>query len=311
MVWGLCVSHYKRNIQCWHKITTVAILMWTSPQKARQRVNEELQSLQNNRWIWSLKLRLHKPSSFALITIHDSGGRSLYKLPLIHCMSTNCWDKRLIKNLKVNGEFMVVLQLYSVCLLWDFFLSFPYLHTNLWCVLFVSVVAGWITQDFWGEDDWCLLPVTCQFLQPGGTYSSCGFCCLPLKTQQYFAIVGQWKWKQSQRNLKTNSEHYGFANFVRLFSMHVLLLPCQDFLSAGSSLMCSRPICVYCLVSWCLSVCLWLTWASPGAHLLVLMLISSTTIKLFSKSSCRKFFTYVCIWTCGWQHFCFLMTCTA
>ncbi|KAL2310022.1 hypothetical protein Nmel_006259 [Mimus melanotis] len=57
-------------------------------------------------------------------------------------------------------------------------------------------------------------------------------------------------WKHSRRNLRTNSEHYGFANFVCLFSMHVLLFPCQDFLSAGSGLlMCSQLIYVYCLVS--------------------------------------------------------------
>lgn len=100
----------------------------------------------------------------------------------------------------------------------------------------------------------------CQFLQPRGTYSSCGFCCLPLKTQQYLAIVGQRMWKQSQRNLRTNSEHYGFASFVCSFSMHVLLLPCQDFLSAGSGLMCNQPKCVYCLVSYvCLSFCVCVT----------------------------------------------------
>lgn len=141
-----------------------------------------------------------------------------------------------------------------------FFLSFLCLHTNLWHVLFVSLVAGWITGGCWREDDWCLLPVTCQFLQPSGnSSSSCGFCCLYLKTQQYFAIVGQWMWKQSQRNLRTNSEHYSFANFVCLFSMHVLLLPCQDFLPARSGLLVSVNMCTLStqLMSVCLSVSDW------------------------------------------------------
>lgn len=168
---------------------------------------------------------------------------------------------------------------------WEFFLSFPYLHTNLWCVLlFVSLVAGWVTHDFW-RDDWCLLPITCQFLQPSGAYSSCGFCCLYLKTQQYFAIVGQQMWKYSLRNFRINSEHYGFANFVYFPCMFYCFPVKSSCQLEVASLHVVKSVCVYCLVSWCLSICVWwLAWASSGAHMLVLMLISSSTIKLFSKS---------------------------
>lgn len=139
-----------------------------------------------------------------------------------------------------------------------FFLSFLCLHTNLWHVLFVSLVAGWITGGCWREDDWCLLPVTCQFLQPSGnSSSSCGFCCLYLKTQQYFAIVGQWMWKQSQRNLRTNSEHYSFANFI-CFPCMFYCFPVKTSCQLEVASLC-QSICAHYLLSWCLFVCLCVT----------------------------------------------------
>lgn len=33
-------------------------------------------------------------------------------------------------------------------------------------------------------------------------HSSCGFCCLHMKTQQYFAIVGGQMWKHNTKKLK-------------------------------------------------------------------------------------------------------------
>ncbi|XP_010143191.1 PREDICTED: small VCP/p97-interacting protein, partial [Buceros rhinoceros silvestris] len=84
-----------------------------------------------------------------------------------------------------NGEFTVCRQHGGG---WGFsFLSAVFVQT---CgVLVLSAVAGGVKRGFGREEDRCLLPVTCQFLQQSGTYSSCGFCCLHTKAQQYFAIV--------------------------------------------------------------------------------------------------------------------------
>lgn len=155
----------------------------------------------------------------------------------------------------MNGEFVVVRQPNGVCLVEDFSFLFLIFVQTCGILLFVSLVAGWVTHDFWREDDWCLLPIICQFLQPSGTYSSCGFCCLYLKTQQYFAIVGQQMWKYSLRNFRTNSEHYGFANFVCfpcMFYCFPVKSSCQLEVASLRVVKCIQ--CVYCLVSWYLSV---------------------------------------------------------
>lgn len=172
--------------------------MWTLPQKARQRVNEELQSLQNNRCIWSLKLRLCKPSPFALITIYDSEGSSLYKLPLIHCMSITCWDK----DWEIKGEWRIYCSSTTLgCLFALGFLPFFSLPLYKPVVWFVCFFSGRLDNTWLLKRRWLMLTAS-NLSVSAAKWHLVIMCCLPLKTQQYFANVGQWMWKQLTKKLK-------------------------------------------------------------------------------------------------------------
>lgn len=106
-------------------------------------------------------------------------GRSLYRRLLRGCSSftgcKGCWNGELTGCRRHGGG-------------WGFsFLSPVFVQTR--GALVLSPVAGGVKRGLGRAEGRCLLPVTCQVLQQSGTYSSCGFCCLHTKAQQYFAIV--------------------------------------------------------------------------------------------------------------------------
>lgn len=98
-----------------------------------------MESLQSNRCIWLLKHRLR--NLFPLLLYMTQGARVC-----ISCWAAcpslagykRCYNREIIVFRQPCGGFVVVF-------LGFFSFSYPYLCTNLWCILlFLSSVAGWI-----------------------------------------------------------------------------------------------------------------------------------------------------------------------